>query len=85
VLEPLDAFTLTDDQKSESLRAISIFKEKRDGSLKGRTCADGSSQQGKFSNAKTGSPTIFNGTLFLSIMIDAYEKRDVATADVAGA
>jgi Reverse transcriptase (RNA-dependent DNA polymerase) len=85
VLEPLDAFTLTDEQKTESLRAISVIKEKRDGSLKGRTCADGSAQQGKFSKAETGSPTISNDALFLSVMIDAYENRDVATADVAGA
>ena len=49
VLEPLDAFTLTDDQKAEALRALSVIKEKRDGTIKGRTCADGSTQQGKFS------------------------------------
>jgi Reverse transcriptase (RNA-dependent DNA polymerase) len=85
VLEPLDAFTLTDEQKAESLRALSVIKEKRDGTIKGRTCADGSSQQGKFSKAETGSPTISNDALFLSIMIDAYERRDVAVADIAGA
>jgi Reverse transcriptase (RNA-dependent DNA polymerase) len=85
VLEPLDAFTLSDELKSESLRSISVIKEKRDGSLKGRTCADGSTQQGKFTKAETSSSTISNDALFLSIMIDAYENRDVATADVAGA
>jgi hypothetical protein len=85
VLEPLDAFKLSDDQKSESLRALSVIKEKRDGSLKGRTCADGSKQHGKYSQAETGSPTISNDALFKSIMIDAYERRDVATADIAGA
>lgn len=85
VLEPLDAFTLTEEQKSESLRALSVIKEKRDGSLKGRTCADGSKQHGKYTHAETGSPTISNDALFISIMIDAFERRDVATADIAGA
>ena len=85
VLEPLDAFKMTDTQKSEALRALSVIKEKRDGSIKGRTCADGSKQQGKFSKAETGSPTIANDALYLSIMIDAYENRNVATADIAGA
>jgi hypothetical protein len=33
VLEPLDAFKLTDEQKAESLRALSVIKEKRDGNL----------------------------------------------------
>ena len=60
VLEPLDAFTLTEEQKSDALRAISVIKEKRDGTIKGRTCADGSAQQGKFSKNETGSPTIAN-------------------------
>jgi hypothetical protein len=85
VLEPLDAFTLTDEQKAESLRALSVIKEKRDGTIKGRTCADGSTQQGKFSKTETGSPTLANDALFMTIMIDAYENRDVATADIAGA
>jgi hypothetical protein len=85
VLEPLDAFTLTDEQKAEALRALSVIKEKRDGTIKGRTCADGSPQQGKFSKAETGSPTIANDALFMSIMIDAFENRDVGTADIGGA
>jgi hypothetical protein len=85
VLEPLDAFLLTDEQKAESLRALSVIKEKRDGSIKGRTCADGSPQQGKYSKAETGSPTIANDALFLSMMIDAKEDRDVGTADIGGA
>ena len=65
--------------------ATGLIKEKRDGTIKGRTCADGSKQQGKFSEAETGSPTIANDALFLSIMIDAYENHDTATADIAGA
>ena len=85
VLEPLDAFTMTDEQKREALRALSVIKEKRDGTIKGRTCADGSTQQGKFSKLETGSPTLANDALFLSLMIDAHENRDVATADIAGA
>jgi Reverse transcriptase (RNA-dependent DNA polymerase) len=85
VLEPLNAFEMTDEQKTDALRAISVIKEKRDGTIKGRTCADGSTQHGKFTKAETGSPTIANDALYLSVMIDAYERRDVATADVAGA
>jgi Reverse transcriptase (RNA-dependent DNA polymerase) len=85
VLEPLDAFTLTEEQKLEALRAISVIKEKRDGTIKGRTCADGSTQQGKFTHAETGSPTLSSDALFLTILADAFEDRDVGTADVAGA
>jgi hypothetical protein len=46
---------------------------------------DGSTQQGKFTQAETGSPTLSSDALFLSILIDAHEDRDVGTADVHGA
>jgi hypothetical protein len=85
VLEPLDAFTLTDEQKSESLRALSVIKEKRDGRLKGRTVADGSAQRGKFSKSETGSPTAASDAVLLTAIVDAHEGRDVAIADVTGA
>ena len=48
VLEPLDAFKITEEQRAEPLRALSVIKEKRNGLLKGRTVADGSSQKGKY-------------------------------------
>ena len=57
---PLCTPTLTDEQKSEALHALSVLKEKRDGMTKGRMCADGSKQQGKFLQAETRSPTIAN-------------------------
>jgi Reverse transcriptase (RNA-dependent DNA polymerase) len=85
ILEPLNSFELTNEQKSESLRALSVIEEKRDGKLKGRTIADGSAQKGKFSKSETGSPTVASDVVLLTTMIDAYENRDVAVADVTGA
>jgi Reverse transcriptase (RNA-dependent DNA polymerase) len=85
VLEPLDAFTLTEEQKSESLRALSVIKEKRDGRLKGRTVADGSAQRGKFTKSETGSPTAASDAVLLTATVDAHKGRDVAIADVTGA
>jgi hypothetical protein len=70
VLEPLDAFTLTDTQKADSLRSISVLKEKRDGTLKGHTCADGSSRSGRYSKSETGSPTVASDAFFLTALVD---------------
>ena len=61
------------------------MKEKRNGVLKGRTCADGRSQKSLYGKSQTASPTVATDALFLTILVDAYEKRDVGTADVAGA
>ena len=85
VYEPIDASTLTPKQKSTALRAINLIKEKRDGRLKGRTVADGRAQRGLYSKSETSSPTVSTDALMLSMLIDAHERRDVATANVAGA
>jgi len=85
VFEPQHARDLTKEQKKEALRAINLIKEKRDESLKGRSCADGSTQRNKYPKEQTASPTVSNDALMLSIMVDSLEERDVATADVVGA
>jgi uncharacterized protein YeaC (DUF1315 family) len=85
VYEILDPLTLTQEQKRAALRAINLLKEKRNGDLKGRTVADSRKQRPLYTKAETASPTVSTIALILTIMIDAFERRDVATADVAGA
>ncbi len=48
VIAPLDASKLTPQQRKDALRAISLIKEKRCGKIKGRTCADGRKQRGRY-------------------------------------
>ena len=67
------------------MRVVNLIKHKRDGTIKGRTCADGRKQRDLYDKSQTTSPTVSSDALFLTIMIDAKEGRDVATADVAGA
>ena len=85
VFAPVKAGSLTGAQKSAALRAINLIKEKRDGGLKGRSCADGSSQRALYTKEQSASPTVSTDALMLSLMVDAKERRDVATADVVGA
>ena len=85
VFEPMHAHKLTNDQKRRALRAINLIKEKRCGKLKGRTVADGSMQRNRYTKEETTSPTISVDALMLTMLVDAKEKRDVATADVEGA
>ena len=85
VYESIDPKTLNSTKKKGALRAINLLKEKRDGTLKGRTVADGRPQRSLYDKSETASPTVAKDALMLSILIDAHEGRDVATADVAGA
>jgi hypothetical protein len=83
--ESINAASLTKKQRKEALRAINLLKEKRDGSLKGRTVADGRPQRTMYDKSQTASPTVSTDALMLSIIVDAKEARDVATADVVAA
>ncbi|KAI2502818.1 Reverse transcriptase (RNA-dependent DNA polymerase) [Fragilaria crotonensis] len=85
VYESVDPNTLTWEQRKAALKAINLIKEKRDGTLKGRTVADGRRQRSLYDKSETASPTVSKDALMLSILIDAYENRDVGTADVVGA
>ena len=85
VFAAVDATKLSHKQKSEALRAINLIKEKRDGALKGRSCADGRPQRALYTKEQSASPTVSTDALMISLMIDAKERRDVATADVVGA
>jgi hypothetical protein len=62
-----------------------FLKEKRCGTIKGRGCADGRPQRDYMSKEDTSSPTVATEALILSCLIDAIEKRDVATCDIPGA
>jgi hypothetical protein len=85
VYEAVNARLLTHEQRKGALRAINLIKEKRTGQIKGRTVADGRIQRSLYDKSETASPTVATDALMLSIIIDAYEGRDVATADIAGA
>ena len=85
VYEAVHAATLTREQRRAALRAIILFKEKRCGTLKGWTVADGRPQRDLYNRVETESPTVSTDGLLLKIIIDAYESQEVATADITGA
>jgi hypothetical protein len=76
------ASRLKHQQQRDTLRAVNLIDEKRDGSLKGRTCADCRRQRTRYDKAQTTSPTVSSDSLIVSVIDDAYEDRDdVGTAD----
>ena len=84
--EPIDPKTLNRAQRRRELRALNLIsKEKSDGTLKGRTVADGRPQRLLYHKLHTASPIVSTNALMFYILIDAYEGRDVANSDVVGA
>jgi hypothetical protein len=62
-----------------------FLKEKRDGSIKGRACANGRKQREGSTKSDATSPTVALESVLITATIDAFEKREVAIVDVPGA
>ena len=58
---------------------------KRSGDIKGRACANDSKQRKYIKKEDFTSPTVQPDSIILTLVIDAFEGREVATADVKGA
>jgi hypothetical protein len=56
--KPQEAEELSTDQKKGALESLMFLKEKRDGTIKGITCADGQKQRETAEPGATTSPTV---------------------------
>jgi hypothetical protein len=85
VMEPVDKYDQTGEERKGALRYLMFLKEKRCGMIEGRGCADGRPQWDYMTKDKTASPTVATKALILMCLIDAIEGRDVATCNIPGA
>ena len=85
VFRPVHYHQLSDQERSRVLRSIMFLKLKRDGRLKGRLVADGRPQALYGCNMDISSPTASTESVFVTLVIDATEDREVAVADIEGA
>jgi hypothetical protein len=85
VMSPIGKYDLTAEERKGALRYLMFLKEKLCGTIKGHGCADGRSQWEYMSKQETLSPTVATKALLLTCVINAIEKRDVATCNIPGA
>ena len=85
VFEPLYADSLTDNEKSNALASLIFFKEKRNGDVNTRSCANRSVQRKHVAKDEAASPTVGLELVFVTATIYAREKREVVTIDIPGA
>ena len=85
VMKQTAANNLTEQEHQNALQYLMFLKQKRCGQIKGRGCADGRKQRSWLGKEDTSLPTVMTESVMLSCMIDAKERRDVATADIPGA
>ena len=64
---------------------VNLIKQKRSGVIKGCKCVNGSKQcKCLKENESAALPTVSLESLIVTMMVDAYEKRDVVTFDIPG-
>jgi hypothetical protein len=61
---PVDSKTLTKEDKAKAIASLMFLKEKRDGTVKGRACADGRKQREEFTKQDATSPTVSVDSIF---------------------
>ena len=85
LVEPIPFKTLKEEDKREALEAVNLIAQKRNGKIKGWMCAN-SSRQRRFMNddESFASPTASLKSIIRTLMIDAYEGRDIAIPNVPG-
>ena len=76
---------LTDQERRRAMERLLFLVEKRDGKVKARFVANGSSQREYMGREQSASPTVMTESIMITLVIDAKQKRDVMTCDIPNA
>ena len=83
--KPIDVKELSEQEKKRAMESLIFLVEKKDGRIKGRACANGSTQREYINKEDAASPTVATESILLTATIDAKENRDVMSADIPNA
>ena len=85
VFEPIIIEDLTEEEKEKAMESLLFLNEKRDGTIKARTCANGSTQRGYIPKEEAASPTVSTDSVLITGVIEAKQGRDVMIIDIPNA
>lgn len=86
VVSPVMMESITPEEMKQAMEAVALIKEKRNGKMKGRVCANGSRQKRFLKDDKSiASPTVSVEGLLGTFIIDAYEGREIGSFNIPGA
>ena len=83
---PMDPDKMTRQQKAEALNSLIFLTKKRDGRIKSRSCADGSTQRRRpgYKKEDSASPTVSTDADLITAAIKAHENCEAACFDIPG-
>jgi hypothetical protein len=85
VFKPIKVESLTRLERQRAMESLIFLIEKRDGSIKARTCANGSTQRSYIPKEEAASPTAATESIIITGVIEAKQNRDVMTLDIPNA
>ena len=85
VFEPISIDDMTPLERKRAMESLIFLAEKRDGMIKARTCANGSTQREYIDRDDAASPTVSTDAVLITATINAKQGRDVMTADIPNA
>ncbi len=85
LFKPQHANDLSEEDKKKALSSLIFLKEKKDGNIKARSCANGNPQREHIAKEEATEPTVALESMFITSTIDAKESRKVVTIDIPGA
>ena len=85
VFEPIIIAELTPLERKRAMESLIFLTEKRDGTVKARTCANGSTQREYIPREEATSPTAATEAILITGVLDAKQRRDVMTLDIPNA
>jgi hypothetical protein len=83
--KPIYKDELSKMEKTRAMESLIFLVEKKDGTIKARHCANGSSQRDYLSREDVSSPTVSTEATLLTAVIEAQEGREVITCDIPNA
>jgi hypothetical protein len=82
---PVNVNYSTPQEHQRALESLIFLVEKRDGKVKGRKCANGSTHCGYINEEDAVSPTVATKLIAITATIDAKQGQDVMTINVPNA
>ena len=83
--QPMDVKDMTPEERRKEQNAMMLLTEKSSGEVKGRRVYKGNGTRDWLSKEDTASPTVSLEGIMNTCLNDAYEGRDVMSADVPNA
>jgi hypothetical protein len=85
VFEPQHARDLSDNNKKKALSLLIFLRQKKNGAVKVRSCANSNPQREHIAKEEAAAPMVTLELVFLTLTIDAKENREVVTINIPGA